>query len=204
MYDHAPDLVAACRALGHEISCHGRTNSESQGGLDEAAEAALIAEATQRITREEGVAPAGWLGPWLAETERTPELIRVAGYRYILDWCADDQPIWLRTTAGPLLALPYSQEVNDSAAIMGRQVGAAEFADRIIDQVDQMIADARDPASAPLVFGIALHTNIMGQPFRRRQLARALDHLRARQGEIWMTRAADIAAFIHADPTRAI
>jgi peptidoglycan/xylan/chitin deacetylase (PgdA/CDA1 family) len=204
MYDHAPELIAACRGLGHEISCHGRTNSESQGGLDEDAERALIAAATQRITQEEGAAPAGWLGPWLAETERTPELIRAAGYRYILDWCADDQPIWLRTAAGPLLALPYSQEVNDSAAIMGRQVSAADFADMIIDQVEQMIEDARDPASPPLAFGIALHTNIMGQPFRRRQLARALDHLRARSGEFWMTRAADIAAFIHADPARAI
>ncbi|MGG5818065.1 polysaccharide deacetylase family protein [Falsiroseomonas sp. HW251] len=203
MYDHAPDLVAACRALGHEISCHGRTNSESQGGLDEAAERALIAEATQRIAQAEGRPPPGWLGPWLAETERTPELIRQAGYRYILDWCADDQPIWLATATGPLLALPYSQEINDSAAIMGRQVGAAEFADMIIDQVDQMIEDSRAPDSPPLVFGLALHNNIIGQPFRRKHLARAMNHLRARAGEVWITRAADIADFIHADPTRA-
>ena len=202
MYDHAPDLVAACRALGHEISCHGRTNSESQAGLDEAAERALIAEATARITREEGRAPAGWLGPWLGETERTPELIRAAGYRYILDWCADDQAFWLRTEGGPLLSLPYSQEVNDSAAIMGRHVGAAEFADMIIDQLDQLIEDAADGRA--LVFGIALHNNIIGQPFRRRQLARALKHIRARADDLWIARGADIAEFIHADPSRAV
>jgi peptidoglycan/xylan/chitin deacetylase (PgdA/CDA1 family) len=204
LYDHAPDLVAACRALGHEISCHGRTNSESQAGLDEAAERALIAEATARIAQEEGVAPAGWLGPWLSENPRTPELLHAAGYRYILDWCADDQPFWLRTESGPLLALPYSQEVNDSAAIIGRQVGAAEFADMIIDQIDQLIADTADPAAPALVFGVALHTNIIGQPFRRKHLARALAHAKARAGDLWLTRGTEIAAFIHADPSRAV
>ncbi|WP_270934289.1 polysaccharide deacetylase family protein [Falsiroseomonas oryzae] len=200
MYDHAPDLVAACRALGHEISCHGRTNSEAQAGLDEAAERAMIAEATARIAREEGRPPAGWLGPWLSETERTPELLTQAGYRYLLDWCADDQPFLLRTASGPLLVLPYSQEVNDSVAIMGRQVEAAAFADMIIDQVDQLIADAAD--GVPLAFGIALHTNIIGQPFRRKHLARALHHIRSRADEIWIARGADIAEFVLAEPGR--
>lgn len=202
VYDHAPDLVAAFRAGGHEIACHGRTNSESQAGLDEAAERALIAEATARIAREEGAPPAGWLGPWLGETDRTPELLHEAGYRYILDWCADDQPFWLSTARGKLLALPYSQEVNDSAAIIGRQMGAAEFADAVIDQLDQLIEDAKDGVA--LVFGLALHTNIIGQPFRRRHLLRALRHAQARAGELWIARGRDIAEFIHADPSRAV
>ncbi len=200
--DHAPDFLAACRTLGHEISCHGRTNSEAQAGLDEAAERALIAEATQRISQAEGRPPPGWLGPWLSETERTPELLVQSGYRYVMDWCADDQPFWLQTASGPLLSLPYSQEVNDSAAIMGRHVGAAEFADMIIDQVDQLVADAADGVA--LAFGVALHTNIIGQPFRRRHLARALRHIRDRAGDLWITRGADIAEFIHADPSRAV
>jgi hypothetical protein len=75
---------------------------------------------------------------------------------------------------GPLLSLAYSQEVNDSAAIIGRQMGAAEFAGTIIDQIDQLIEDASDGTA--LAFVVALHTNIIGQPFRRRHLARALRH----------------------------
>jgi peptidoglycan/xylan/chitin deacetylase (PgdA/CDA1 family) len=202
LLDHAPDFVAACAKAGHEVSCHGRTNSETQAGLDEAAERALIAEATSRIAQAIGTPPAGWLGPWLSETERTPELIRAAGYRYIMDWCADDQPFWLRTADGPLLALPYSQEVNDSVVIMGRQADAAVFADMVVDQVDQLIEDAKDGVA--LACGIALHTGIIGQPFRRRQFARALDHIRARADDLWITRGADIADFIQADPSRAV
>src|SRR6188474_407695 len=51
IYDHAPALVAAHRARADEIVGHGRTNAERQGGLDEAAERALIGEATARLAQ---------------------------------------------------------------------------------------------------------------------------------------------------------
>ncbi|RYJ00736.1 MAG: polysaccharide deacetylase, partial [Acetobacteraceae bacterium] len=111
MYDYAPALVAAHRARGDEIAGHGRTNSERQSTFDEAAERRLIAESTAAILAREGIAPRGWLSPWIAESRVTPELLVEAGYRYTLNWCADDQPIWLATKAGPLLAIPYPQEV---------------------------------------------------------------------------------------------
>ena len=110
-------------ARGDEIAAHGRTNSERQSDLDEAGERALIAEATETIAAHEGTRPAGWLGPWIAESALTPDLLQEAGYAYVLDWCADDQPLWLATRAGRILAVPYPQELNDSTAIIGRRVG---------------------------------------------------------------------------------
>ena len=70
MYDYAPGLVAACRARGDEIVGHGRTNAERQGHLDEAAERALIGQATTRLTEAEGRSPEGWLGPWISHSHR--------------------------------------------------------------------------------------------------------------------------------------
>ena len=81
MYDYAPELVAAHRKRGDEIVGHGRTNAERQGTLDEAAEHALIAEATARIAKEEGSAPTGWLGPWISHSPATPDLLAEAGDR---------------------------------------------------------------------------------------------------------------------------
>ena len=52
-------------------------------------------------------------------------------------------------------------------------------------------------ASGPLVFGLAIHANIVGQPFRLRQLRRALSHIAGLSDRIWVTRAGDIAAHIH-------
>jgi allantoinase len=190
LYAACPELVAAFRAEGAEIAAHGRTNSAHQAGLGEGEERALIDDVTQTIARHEGGAPAGWLSPWIAETERTPDLLQEAGYRYLLDWCSDDQPVWMRTRAGRILALPYPQELNDSAAIIGRHVSAQDFADMIIDQFDEMLEQA---AQQPLVMGIALHAMIVGQPFRVRALRRALRHIADRRDRCWLTTAGGIA-----------
>ena len=138
LYASCPQLVDAFRAMGAEIAAHGRTNSEHQGGLDEAAERALIAQVTRhhRAGMKASRRPAG-SAPGSPRPCRRPTCCKEAGYRYLLDWCMDDQPVWLQTRSGPILSLPYPQEINDSAAIIGRQVGASEFADMIIDQFDE-------------------------------------------------------------------
>lgn len=197
LYDHCPELVAAFRQRGDEIVAHGRTNAERQSTLGEADERRLISETTTTIARHEGRAPKGWLGPWIAESRATPDLLKEAGYAYVLDWCHDDQPIWLRTRGGPLLSVPYPQELNDIPAIAVRRQGASEFADMIVDQFDEMRRQARDQ---PLVMGIALHPYIVGQPFRLRPLRCALRHVATAGDAIWRTRAGEIAAHVAALP----
>jgi allantoinase len=192
LYDYCPEVVAAFRARGDEIAGHGRSNAERQSVLDEAAEAALIAETSAAITGHEGVAPAGWLSPWIAESRATPDLLAEAGYRYTLNWCHDDQPGWLRTrNGGRLLSVPYPQEINDIPAIVVRRIEADAFADMIVDNFEEMREQA---AQQPLVMGIALHPYIIGQPFRLRHLRRALAHIAAARDDIWLCRAGEIAA----------
>jgi allantoinase len=123
IYEEAPGLAEAFRARGDEFVGHGRTNSERQGILSEVEEAALIAEATGIIARQEGAPPRGWLGPWISQSRATPDLLARLGYRYMLDWCMDDQPVWMRTKHGPILSVPYPQEINDIPAIVGRKMG---------------------------------------------------------------------------------
>lgn len=193
LYGSCPQLVAAFRSRGAEIASHGRTNSEHQADLPELQERALIDAVTREIARHEGRPPAGWLSPWIAETERTPDLLQEAGYRYVMDWCMDDQPVWLTTRGGRLLSVPYPQELNDSAAIIGRRVDAHDFSTMIVDQFDEMLDQSRDEGRAPLVMGIALHAMIAGQPFRVRALRRALQHIAAQRERCWLTTAGAIA-----------
>lgn len=192
MYDYAPELMAAFRARGDEVLGHGRTNSERQSVLDPAEEARLIAEATAAITAAEGVAPKGWLSPWIAESRETPDLLAEAGYGYTLNWCMDDQPVWMRTRAGRLLAIPYPQEVNDIPSIVARKDGAAAFADMIIDNFDEMLEQSREQ---PLVMGIALHPYLVGQPYRLRHLRRALEHIVGHRDDLWFTHAGTIHSY---------
>jgi peptidoglycan/xylan/chitin deacetylase (PgdA/CDA1 family) len=190
MYGYAPELVEAFRRRGDEIVGHGRTNAERQSVLPEEEERRLIAETTAAIAAHEGRPPAGWLSPWIAESRTTPDLLAEAGYRYTLNWCADDQPIWMRTRAGPLLAVPYPQEVNDIPSIVARKDGADAFADMVVDDFDERLEQSR---RQPLVMGIALHPYLVGQPYRLRHLRRALAHIASHRDRVWICTAGAVA-----------
>jgi allantoinase len=190
VYRHCPQLPRAFMQIGAEIAAHGRSNSERQGNLTEAEEAQLIASATDRITRGAGKAPRGWLGPWISESRVTPDLLQEAGYRYVLDWCCDDQPFWLKTRGGRILALPYPQELNDSNTVIGRNVNPNDFSDMIIDNFTEMRRQAEEQA---LIMGIALHAHCAGQPFRLHQFRRALTTITTALPDVWLTTAGAVA-----------
>ena len=197
IYAAAPGVAEAFRARGDEFVGHGRTNAERQGALDETEEAALIEEATRTIASHEGAAPKGWLSPWISQSRATPDLLARYGYRYCLDWCMDDQPIVMRTRFGPLLSVPYPQEINDIPAIVARKIEAPAFAEMIIDNFEEM---REQSAAGPLVMGISLHPYIIGQPHRLRHLRRALAHIAERRGDIWLTTAGAIADHVASLP----
>jgi peptidoglycan/xylan/chitin deacetylase (PgdA/CDA1 family) len=197
VYDHAPAVIEAARAIDAEFVAHGHSNSDTLAGMNPQDEAAYLHMVAERITREEGTPPTGWSSPWLAHSPATLDLLAAQGFRYVADFRMDDQPIWLATRNGRLLAIPYALELNDSSSMIGRQVGAREFANMIVDEFDEMLKAAQ---GQPLVMSIVLHSFISGQPFRLRALRRAFDHIAARRAEIWLTRPGEVAAWIGAQP----
>lgn len=190
VYAHCPEVPQAFQADGHEIAAHGRTNSELQGNLPEAEESALIEDVTRTLTAGAGLRPSGWLGPWISESRVTPDLLHEAGYDYLLDWCCDDQPFWLATRKGRILAVPYPQEMNDSNTVIGRRVNPDDFADMIIDNFEEMREQSTQQS---LVMGISFHAHCAGQPFRLRHFRRALAHISKQRNDIWLTTAGGIA-----------
>ena len=175
LYDYAPQIFERIRARsGDEIIAHGRTNSENIHDIRwEADEARLIREVTETFTRNEGKAPKGWLSGGSYENPWTVDLLKEAGYTYLCDWPADDQPFWMRTRSGPILSVPYPVELNDSPQIIHRQHTAREFCDMIVDQFEEMFEQSE---KAPLVFNISIHPHTFGYPFRLRPLRVALEH----------------------------
>jgi peptidoglycan/xylan/chitin deacetylase (PgdA/CDA1 family) len=184
VYDAAPRVIDAARMAGAELVAHGISNSDSLSGMNAVEEAAYLAAAAARIEDEEGRRPGGWSSPWLAHTEHTIDLLPGAGYRYLLDLRFDDQPVWLASKSGPLLAIPYALELNDSSSVIGRQLPAGAFADAIIDEFEELRATAGD---RPTVMSVVLHSFISGVPFRLRQVRRALERIAAHAETVWLT-----------------
>ena len=192
IYDLCPDVAAAFRARGDEVVGHGRTNAERQSDMDEATERAMITACRDRIAAEEGVAPRGWMGPWVAETHATPDLLAEAGFDYVMDWTHDDQPTRLSTRAGrDLITVPYSRPTNDIPALHAAKLPPAVWADALIDGFEESL---RLSARWPLTFNLSLHPFLVGHPFRLRHLRRVFAHLAAAREHIWLCRPGDIAA----------
>jgi allantoinase len=197
IYEHCPDIAERLRRRGDEILGHGISNSFEQGHLDEAGEAALIRIVTDTITKHEGEPPVGWMSPWLSNSELTMDLLQEAGYRYVMDWTSDDQPIWLKTRRGRLLSMPYPIECNDNRGLVWYGYSSSEFADMLVDNFDEMLQQS---AGQPLVCPISLHPFVIGRPYRIRQLRRALQHILRHRDHIWLARPRDIYAHIASLP----
>ena len=192
-----PEIVERLNGRGDEYVGHGRSNSERQDGLWEEDEARLIAEATEVVTRLTGRRPEGWLGPGLAESRATPDLLKEAGYRYVMDWGFDDQPVWMRTRSGPILSVPYPVEVNDLPALVFRRHTGRQFAEMIVDQFDELLDQSR---KYPLVFSVALHPFVIGQPHRLRAFRDAIRHIMAQREALWITTPGEIARYCETLP----
>jgi allantoinase len=199
LYDEHPQIFERIRARGDEVIAHGRTNAERQGDLWELDERRLIDDVTRTIEAHEGQPPKGWMGPAASESNVTPDLLQEAGYRYVMDWPADDQPFWLRTRTGRILSVPYPAELNDSASIIHRRDTVKEFADMIVAQFDEMVEQC---VAQPLVLTLSLHAFVIGQPFRIGALRKALQHCvgHAHRDRVWWTTPGAVADHCYALP----
>ena len=191
--ENCPQIVDRIRARNDEVIGHGVTNSERQDIMDEATERAMIAETTAAISSNFGAPPRGWLGPYIVQSDVTLDLLKEAGYGYMLDWPADDQPFWMKTRAGPILSVPYSIELNDSPAQVFRHHTGREFEEMILDHFHEMLSQSRN---YPLVFTIVLHPFVIGQPFRLHALRRALTGILQKRDQLWLTTPGGIAEHI--------
>ena len=180
--DAYPQIVDACLASNWDLVGHGWIQRALPAVPDQRR---MIQRVYKRLKEYAGRAPKGWLGPALAETHDTVDWLAEAGFEYVADWVLDDQPVDLRTKHGTLVSIPYTQELNDLAMLLIQGHRATEYADRAIDQFDQLIEDAADGSSRVMCF--TMHPFIMGVPHRVKHLRRVLQHVSNRPDAVVWT-----------------
>lgn len=192
IYDHCPEVLAAHCRRGDELISHGRNQQERQIEMSVEAEREMIREVTVTMTERNGARPVGWMSPYLTPSAHTTDLLVEAGYSYCMDWgICDEQPFWVHSKGGPLLAMPYPIELNDQPAVVYRRNTAAEYAEMLVDNFEEMLLRSRD---APLVLAISIHTFILGQPYRLARFRRALQHMLAQRDQVWFALPREICA----------
>jgi allantoinase len=189
-----PPIVDAALKRKWELIGHGFTQRNMQKVADERADIRATREVIAKAT---GKPPRGWLGPGLTETWETPDLLVEEGYDYVADWVLDDQPVWVKTRTRPIVSLPYTQECNDVAMMLIQHHKASEYAERAIDQFEQIYADAEGSAR---VMAIVIHPYIMGAPHRLKYFRRVFETIRAKPDVLFWTGEQILEWYVAAGP----
>ncbi len=187
--EHYPVIIEEGKKRNWEFMGHGMTNSQFLAGLPEEEERKVIRDTIRTITKSVGKAPEGWLGPALAETFITPDLLAEEGIRYLCDWCNDDQPYAMKVKKGQLLSVPYSIELNDIPFFIGKGNSGADFLQAIKDQFDVLYEEGKTNSR---VMAIALHPFIISVPYRHKYFVEALEYI-CRHKEVWLATGSEIA-----------
>jgi peptidoglycan/xylan/chitin deacetylase (PgdA/CDA1 family) len=181
--EHYPQIIEEGNRLGWEWMAHGASNSGLFTGMPIDQERVLINKVLDTIARATGKRCRGWLGPALTETENTPDLLVEAGIEYVADWCNDEQPYRMKTSKGPIVAMPYTLELGDIPIFLTHGGTGEDFHRIATDQFDVLYEEG---AKIPRVFCMALHPFLIGHPFRARHLERVLAHIK-RHDAVWIT-----------------
>lgn len=176
-----PRLAAAIRAMGWEFMGHGLHQKAMH---TEEREADTIRRALDLIANFSGTRVRGWLGPGLRETNDTPDILKAERVDYCCDWVLDDLPTWMRTKHGPLIAMPYTLETNDSVMHAIQHYASVELETRV---ADTLAAFERERDLGPRILTLGLHPHLVAVPHRIGYLEAALDMLQARDDTIFMT-----------------
>jgi peptidoglycan/xylan/chitin deacetylase (PgdA/CDA1 family) len=171
--------------MGHNESNTRRLNEAPPGE-----EANIIRRTLDTIAQASGRRPTGWLSSGLQQTWDTLDLLAAEGVEYQGDWCIDDQPVTMTLDNGrSIIAMPYTQQLNDKSSIERRFVSGDGFCQMICDSFDVLY---KEGAKSGRVMAIALHPYIIGVPHRIGALDKALKYI-SKHKKVWKTTGSEIA-----------
>ncbi len=181
------EIVDAAIERGWELVCH----NYEQGDLltnyqsDPLAEEELIESALKVYEDVVGKKSPGWLSSSLRSTPNTPEIIAKKGMKFICDYMNDEQPYLMDTENGPIVAIPYSIEVNDFGFFLRRNFTTTQTLEMLKEQFDQLYEES---ATTGKIMSVGLHPHVSGHPFRIRAIREFLKYAKSFDDVWWASR----------------
>jgi peptidoglycan/xylan/chitin deacetylase (PgdA/CDA1 family) len=176
-----PQIVEESLTSGWELMGHGFIQRAIHLEPDERE---VIQRTIRTIKEFSGKAPRGWMGPGLAETFDTPDILAEEGIEYVCDWCNDDQPYVMKVKSGRLVSIPYTLEINDIPMYLIQHHRSPEIFERARDQFDTLY---REGAESARIMAISTHPYITGVPHRIKYYDMIFDYIRQFAGVLFLT-----------------
>ncbi len=168
---------------------HNESNTRRLNDAEPGEEIKIIRNTLATIQQHTGKRPKGWLSAGLQQTWNTLDHLAAEGVEYVGDWCNDDQPYVMSLDDGKsIVAMPYSQQLNDKSAIEFRYNTADQFRQMICDQFDVLY---REGSQSGRVMAIAIHPYLVGVPHRIGAFDAALEYI-CKHDKVWKATGSEI------------
>ena len=94
----------------------------------------------------------------------------------------DDQPFLIRTDNGPIVSVPYSNEINDFTLVTRRGHTTDEVRDILIEELSVLHKEGEHTGR---IMNIGLHPHVSGRAYRIRALREFLEFAISLDGVWW-------------------
>ena len=185
-----PYLMDLLKERENEILCHGlHMDALHYGGQDIDEERKQIDYSLSKLRELSGQDVTGWISPDRSESDNTPDLLAEHGVQYFCDWVNDDMPYQFKTNNGEIVAMPLSQELEDSFILLNNKHTEDSYVEQICDACDFLIDESDEQGGR--ILSLNIHPWMLGQPHRIGKLESVLEYVTSKS-EVWSASAADI------------
>lgn len=188
-----PEIIEAVTQRNWEMLAHNYEQGELLTNFaDNPAEEEKIIVATLDVYKKVLGKPAlGWLSSSLRGTLNTCAIIARHGLLFYCDLMNDDQPYLLETSNGPLVCVPYSNEINDFTLLTRRGYTNDQFVDVLQCELRELLDEATHTGSSRLM-NLGLHPHVSGRAYRMPAIRQFLEFARAQEG-VWFATREEVA-----------
>lgn len=186
-FDRRYAMIEAALERNCEIVAHNWEQGELlwEHAFDIDAERDVISRTLKQYEKYIGKKAKGWLSSSLRSTVNTAQILAENGLSFYCDLLNDDQPYLIHTDAGPIVATPYSNEINDFTLITRRGHSRQEVADILKEELRVLYEEG---ATTGRIMNLGTHPHVSGRAFLTSYLNEFLEYATSLEDIWWCTR----------------
>jgi peptidoglycan/xylan/chitin deacetylase (PgdA/CDA1 family) len=184
-------IVDACNERGWELVPHNWAQNDLLAfyAHNPDDERAVIRRTLDIYENVVGRPAKAWLSSAIRGTAHTPAFLKEFGLIAYCDYLNDDQPYLIHTKYGPIVCVPYSNDINDFNLFARGGMSASAGLETLKICFDQLYAEG---AKTGRIMNVGLHPHVMGQAHRIGALRDFVEYATCR-GKVWLPSREEIA-----------
>lgn len=186
-------IVDAVNERGWELVAHNWAQNDllTYYAASPDAERAVIKRTLDKFQEVVGRPAKAWLSSAIRGTPHTPAFLKEFGLIAYCDYLNDDQPYLIKTVHGPIVCVPYSNDINDFNLFARGGMPASSGVETLKSCFDQLYLEG---AKTGRIMNLGLHPHVIGQPHRIGALREFVEYARSHK-DVWFPSREELATW---------